>query len=298
MNRHPEQAKRSPPGWRRGLGSLLLGCLAAAPAWADGSAAAAALRQRHEVLQEQLRQSPFRRPLHLVSSQSAGDLRGEVFAVLEHPFDTVGPALQARESWCEVLILHLNIKQCLARQAGQLSVRIGKKYDQPLADTFRIDFDYRLASRSADYLQVALNAAQGPLGTHDYRILFEALPLDDKRSFIHLSYSYSYGMAARLAMQGYLSTLGRGKIGFSVVDHRANGQPVHVGNMRGVVERNTMRYFLAIEAYLGTLSTPPAQKLPRRLHDWFAATERYAPQLHEIEEAQYVDMKLREMKRQ
>ena len=26
-------------------------------------------------------------------------------------------------------------------------------------------------------------------------------------------------------------------------------RPVHVGGMRGVMERNTMRYFLATEAY-------------------------------------------------
>ena len=73
---------------------------------------------------------------------------------------------------------------------------------------------------------------------------------------MHLSYSYDYGVAARVAMQGYLATIGRDKVGFSVVGTQADGQPVYIGGTRGVVERNTMRYYLAIEAYLGALSLP------------------------------------------
>jgi len=68
--------------------------------------------------------------------------------------------------------------------------------------------------------------------------------------------------------------------------------------MRGVVERNTMRYYLAIEAFLGALSAPPQAQLEKRLHDWFAAVERYPRQLHEMDEGAYLDMKRRETRRQ
>ncbi|MDT4876423.1 hypothetical protein FQZ97_1118590 [compost metagenome] len=93
-----------------------------------------------------------------------------------------------------------------------------------------------------------LEAEDGPLGTRRYRIKLEAVALDERRSFLHLSYSYAYGLAARLATQAYLATLGRNKVGFSIVAHDAEGQPVYIGGMRGVIERNTMRYYLAIEA--------------------------------------------------
>ncbi|MCY1186091.1 hypothetical protein D9M73_269280 [compost metagenome] len=66
-------------------------------------------------------------------------------------------------------------------------------------------------------------------------------------------------MAARVAMQGYLATIGRDKVGFSIVGNNARGQPIHVGGTRGVIERNTMRYYLAIEAYLSALSAPAAE---------------------------------------
>jgi hypothetical protein len=68
--------------------------------------------------------------------------------------------------------------------------------------------------------------------------------------------------------------------------------------MRGVVERNTMRYYLAIEAYLGALSAPAREQLEKRLNDWHAGVERYPMQLHELERGEYFDMKRKEVKRQ
>ncbi len=67
--------------------------------------------------------------------------------------------------------------------------------------------------------------------------------------------------------------------------------------MRGLVERNTMRYYLAIEAYLGALSAPPPARLEKSLHDWFAAIEGYPRQLHELEQGEYLAMKRNEYAR-
>jgi hypothetical protein len=113
-----------------------------------------------------------------------------------------------------------------------------------------------------------------------------------------MSYSYAYGMAARMAMQGYLATVGRDKFGFSITGKSDVGKPVYIDGVRGVVERNTMRYYLAIEAYLGALSTPPADQTEKRLRDWFDAVERYPQQLHELDRNEYLDMKRREVQRQ
>ena len=64
-------------------------------------------------------------------------------------------------------------------------------------------------------------------------------------------------------MQGYLATIGRDKVGFSIVGSRADGQPVYVHGTRGVIERNTMRYYVAIEAYLSTMALPPPRTAVR-----------------------------------
>jgi len=262
---------------------------------------AATLRARHMALGEQLASSPFQRPLVLHSTQTDGTLKGDVYALMAHPFRVVGPALEAMEHWCDILILHLNVKYCRGRSspAGSvLGVAVGRRFDQPLSDAYRVDFAYRVVARRPDYLQVLLDAESGPLGTRDYRIVFEAIPFDATSSFVHMSYSYGYGLTARVAMQTYLATIGRDKVGFSVVARNDDGTAVYVDNVRGVVERNTMRYFLAIEAYLGAYSMPLAAQPEKRLRDWFAATERYPRQLHELEREQYLAMKRRELARQ
>ena len=112
------------------------------------------------------------------------------------------------------------------------------------------------------------------------------------------SVSYSYGVTARLAMQTYLATMGNSKVGFTVVRHNDAGEPEYIGGVRGAVERNTLRYSLAIEAYLGALSTVPGDQMDKRLRDWFAATERNPLQLHEMELDEYLTMKHKEVRRQ
>jgi len=286
--------------WRtwRDAGLMLVLSLCAVAASAQN---AEALRQRYASLQPQLADNVFKRPLYLESTQSSGDLRGDVHAVVEHPYALVAQALSSADNWCDVLILHLNVKHCQAANGTtpqRVRVSIGKKFDQPLEDAYQVDFNYRVATQTAHFLQVQLNAADGPLGTHDYRIVLEAIPLDSQRSFIHMSYAYAYGMAARMAMQGYLATVGSHKVGFSVVGTDAAGKPVYVGNVRGVVERNTMRYYLAIEAFLGAYQSPPASQPEKRLRDWFAATERYPQQLHELDQEAYLQMKRKELRRQ
>ena len=284
----------------RRLGIALLG-LALAGAAAAGTPDADALRARHDALATELASNAFQRPIFLKSAQGPSDLKGEIYAVVEHPFKAVDVALRTADRWCDVLILPFNVKQCRAKvlASGQkLELAIGRKHDQPVDEAHRVMFDYTLAAEQPDYLKVQLAADEGPLGTRDYRIVFEATPLDGRRTFLHMAYSYGYGFAAQLAMQGYLSTAGRNKVGFSVVDHRPDGRPVYVGSMRGVVERNTMRYYLAIDAYLDSLSTPAEQRVERRLRDWFSATERYPLQLHEISQDEYLAMKRREIERQ
>lgn len=261
---------------------------------------AAALRARHAFLRNVLAASPFQRPLHVDSSRSAEYRKGEIYATIEQPYGRVGPALQEVTNWCDVVILHFNVKHCRAARDGaaeRLTLMIGKKFDQPLDSAYRLDFSFE-AGASSDYLHIALRAPDGPLGTRDFRFDFEAAPLDERRTFIHLSYSYAMAAAARIAVQGYLATFGWHKVGFSVVARRPDGRPVYVGGLRGMVERNTMRYYLAVEAYLGASDVPAPERPEKRLRDWFAATERYALQLHEMERDDYLEMKRRELKRQ
>lgn len=262
---------------------------------------AATLQAKYLGLRGALASNAFQRPLVLESVQNSNDLRGEVYAVVDQPYGVVSPALQGMDHWCDLLILHLNVKNCTFSgkpPAEILSLVVGRKFDQPLDDGYKIDFAFRTPAASADYLQVQMSADAGPMGTKDYRLTLEAVPADERHTFVHMSYSYAYGTMARIAMQTYLATAGRDKVGFSVTGKDSDGKPVYIDGVRGVVERNTLRYFLAIEAYLGSLAAAPAERQEKRLRDWFAATERNALQLHEMTQDDYLAMKHHEIQRQ
>jgi hypothetical protein len=271
--------------------------LAAAPE----THAAASLHRQYAALGEKLQHNPFQRKLYLESSESSNGLKGDIYALVDYPFSIVSTALNDPENWCDVLILHINTKYCHAtidKTRTALMVSIGKKTAQPLEDAYPIEFSYRVSALSANYLEVQLNAEKGPMSTSQYRIQLQAVPVESGRTFLHLTYSYAYGLSGRLAMQAYLSTIGSDKVGFTVTDRQSNANPEYIGGMRGVVERNTMPYYLAIDAFLGAMASPPALQLQKRLQSWFAGTEQYPRQLHEVDRTAYLDMKRSEYLRQ
>ena len=254
-----------------------------------------ALQEKYQTLQPQLTNNQFARPLYINSTESSSSIKGDIYAVVDYPFAQVRASLTTPAHWCDVLILHLNTKYCRpgpGQNPATLSMRVGKKHDQAIDDAYRIDFNYRVSANGDDYFDVRLAADKGPIDTRDYRIQLEAVPLGDGRSFLHLTYSYSFGLASRVALRAYLATAGSDKVGFS------QDKSGYVGGMRGTVERNTMRYYLAIDAFLSGLATPPAQQLEQRLQTWFSATERYPRQLHEVDKNEYLAMKRKEYARQ
>jgi len=268
---------------------------------ATDATSASSLGTKYAELRTQLSNNQFHKPLHMDSKESSDSVAGDVYAVVDHPFGTAAAALSGAGSWCEIMFLQVNTKYCRVSTGDQGSVldaAIGRKYDQPVEQAYRVKFAHRIAVRNPDYLQVELSAEQGPLGTRNYRMVLSAIPVDKDRTFIHFSYSYGFGTMGRMAMQIYLGTTGKDKVGFTVAGTQPDGQPLHVGGMRGVVERNSMRYYLAIEAFLGSLSAPPQAQLEKRLRDWHAASERYPRQLHEIGQAEYLEMKRKEYARQ
>ncbi len=290
---------------KRALYWLLWAC-AAGIAGLTGHAAAqgdpvAALRAKHADLGEQLKQNQFKRPLVLESAEQSRGLKGDIYGVVDYPFDVVNAALNNPAHWCDVMILHINTKYCHAvtGAAGTtLKVNIGKKTPEALAVAPRVEFNYRVATSRADYFDIVLNANEGPLGTSDYRIQLEAVALPGGKTFLNLTYSYAVNFGGRLAMQTYLGTLARDKVGFTITGKQTDGAPAHIAGMRGLVERNTMRYFLAIDTFLASANAPPAVQLEQRLQGWFTAVERYPRQLHELDRPAYLAMKRAEVARQ
>lgn len=258
---------------------------------------AQALRARHAALRAELADNAFGRPLHVESGENGGEHHGAIHALIDAPWKRVREGLVQPAQWCEVMILQPNVKNCEAEGGGKVALFVAPKASDALDRAYRVDLEFEARAAGADYLHVALGAAEGPFGTSDYRIRLEATPLDAKRTFLHLAYAYTLKSTARMGMNVYLATSGRNKVGFSVVSRADDGQPVYVGGIRGVVERNTMRYYLALEAYLGTLEPPAQERMEKRLRAFHAGLERYPRQLHELELAEYLQIKRRDASR-
>jgi hypothetical protein len=299
----PAGNRRTRQWWMAVMTAML--CFLGQSVFSQADDGAASLRDKYQSLTQQLAQNQFERPLYLESQELPSALNGNIYGVVNYPFAMVNATLnhptQGPANWCDVLILHLNIKYCHASTSASgtvLAVNIGKKTEESLSSSYRVQFNYHPAASTPDYFRVELSAATGPLSTKDYRIVLEAIPVDDSRTFIHLTYAYGYGTAGRLAVKAYLATIASDKVGFSSARDPSTGETRYIGGVLGLVERNTMRYYLAIEAYLDALSSPPNARLDRRLTDWFDATEQYPRQLHEVSRADYMQMKHNEYQRQ
>lgn len=286
-------------------GAMVLLAALASPAKADTTSQAYNLKMQFGRLKNELsrNRTVFHRPLIIRSQETAVGIEGEVFAVIDRSFARIEAGLRDVRRWCDLLVLQPNVKQCdasVASSPGTLVVRLGRQNEASIEQTVRVQFSHRVVASAPGYLKLQLAADEGPLGTSNYRISIEAIPADERRTFLQLTYAHTQGLAARVVTQGYLATLGRGKVGFSIVGRSPAGEPLYVGGVRGIVERNAMRYYLAVETALDVDEIPgltPMQRQKQRFRKWYAATEQFAMQLHEVDEATYLETKRRDAER-
>jgi hypothetical protein len=274
------------------ISTLLALCLPAA--WAASAGSATALLAKRTEFQTQLQAKAFGEPLHLVSRESSNRMEGDVYAELALPYSRVSTVLGSAQSVCELLFLHLNVRSCQASRSAdgeRLTLAVGPKHGATAGTLYSMEYAMRVDSATADYLNVSLTALNGPLSTKDYRIVFEASPMEGQRTFLHFGYGYSFGSLARMAMSLYLATAGRTKIGFTVIGTGSDGKPQYVQGERGSLERNVIRNYLALQAYASVNTGTPQAQMDARLRSWFALTERHAAQLHELDLDEYLQEK-------
>ena len=255
---------------------LATALLSAAPAIAGE----AELRARYG----EMRPSP-----DVASMEMRDSVRAEVYGVMPHALDALGKAFAKPADWCDMLLVTYNVVRCEVTPASTLSLLVVKSALEPIDKATPMEFEFRASADGSGYMRRTIEARRGPAGTRNYAVVIEAVALDTQRSFVHLGYSYEYGPLTHLAMQVYLATAGAGKVGFTVTGEHGNAELV-TGERAGM-ERNTMRYFLAIDAYLDSLAAPPDRRLDARLNAWFDACERYHRQLWEMPRDEYLSTK-------
>ena len=173
----------------RNLLKCLLFMVAAAILFSAGSASAVEKpRQDEEILLDtyhrnmaRLEKNSIGLPLFLESFELDDRVQVDVYGIFDFPFSSVVNVLKVPENWCDIVSLHPNVKACTYREltgAWLLTFYLGRKAYQPPRDTHQLVYRYRNIDQQQRYLNIILNADEGPFGTKDHRMRFEALSLD------------------------------------------------------------------------------------------------------------------------
>lgn len=259
------------------------------------------LRSTYNRNQAKLEKNNFGFPLFLESIEQYDQVHVDVYGIFGFPFSNVVDVLKVPANWCDIVFLHPNVKACTYKElpdAWQLTFYVGRKFYQRPEEARQVTYHYRNLEQRPGYLDLVLSADEGPFGTKDHRLSFEAMPLDGGKTFVHVSYSYSDSVALRLAGKVYFTTLGYGKVGFTVIGTEKNGQPLYIGGSRGAIERNTVRYYLAIQSFMNTLRYSEESRFSMRISEWYDLTSRYPKQLNELDKENYLIIKTKEYKNQ
>ncbi|MGD0170026.1 MAG: hypothetical protein ABSE54_09920, partial [Smithella sp.] len=221
----------------------------------------------------------------------------DVYGIFDQIFSNVVNVLNVPANWCDIVSLHTNVKACTYRElpgSWQLTFYIGRKVYQPPKDAHQVIYRYRKVVQQQGYLDINLNADEGPFGTKDHRMRFEALPLDGGKTFVHVHYEYTNSVALRVAEKIYFATLGLGKVGFTVTGTDRKGNPVYIDGPRGAIERNAVRYYFAIQSFMNTLHYPENIRFRMRIIQWYNLTNRYRKQLFDLDRNDYLESKTME----
>ncbi len=262
-------------------------------------AAGETLRQAWDGHRERGAAAGLPEALEIRSREGAVEVSAEVLGVLPFPFETVAASLAEPADWCDFVPLHFNIKACAyGLDAGEpfLVLYSGRKGYGAAEDAYRFDYGFTPRSVEGAYVEVDLLAERGPLSTRDHRLRVEAIPVGDG-TFIRFASSYAQSPISRAGTALYLGTLGRSKVGFTREAPLEPEAPAPVRGVRGIVERNGVRYYLALKAFLENRNGADEGRFEEGLRTWFDLAAQY-PELYETSWEAYRETKRRERENQ
>ena len=254
---------------------------------------AEALTAQHADILALIDKADFKQPIAIDSSVEQSSAQGHIYAILDHPISAFKAHLSSKESWCEIIFLHFNIKSCVlmpdTEEGFRVAIYSGRLYYQPPEDVNRNDYQFSRFDVSDNDLNMELHGPDGPFGTRNYRISIAASAIGEQ-TLVRVGYSVDINWMTRLAQRVYFASAGRHRVGFT---HEDDGELVR--GVRGMIERNTMRFYLALEAFM---ETPDLAAYPERLRAWHMLTEQYPRQLQELDLDTYLGYKAKERRDQ
>ncbi len=279
--------------------ACLLFLVAIRPVGAVQAESSETLAGKYRQLEDKIARSPLGIPAYLDSYAEKNISGVDIYGVVAYPFDVLQKELESPPAWCSIIVLHPNIRACTYRlmdSSGMMTLFNVNKPDDTFRDATPIEFSWNIGKQPG-YFDIMLNADEGPFYTKDHRFSIEAIPLDNQRSFVHLRYTYRYGTLANLAIKSFLALFVKERTGFSIVGRDSHGRPVYATGLQGVNERNVIRYYLAILAYLDAHKMPADQRFEKSLNSWHDRAARYK-NLTTAEKKAYISTKKKDLQNQ
>lgn len=236
-------------------------------------------------------------PFQIRSQAEGNHLSAEITGTIQQPFAEVAEALLNPDSWCEFIPLSFNVKACTTSAKQELNIFVGRKIHQTPEEAYHLAYRFTVRRQTDSAFTVLLTAERGPLGTKDYRMELTGEKTDGG-TLLRFRSSHRESLRSKLATAGYLRTVGRDKVGFSVAGNSHPDESLLVSGVKGVLERNAMRYYLALQAFFATSQLPPEERFEARIRHWFELTSRFPRQLWEMDLNEYLAIKRLERQHQ
>jgi hypothetical protein len=150
--------------------SVVFALLCSAAAWAvltsagpvfaadAGPSHSQRLMAKARTLSQRLDRDPRQLPIHLEFEERRGPLRGAVYSIVEQRYETVSKALGRPASWCEILLLHFNVKSCTyGERTGDhlLTLYLGRKFYQEPEAAHRLPLSFEVLNSDPEYFEIS-----------------------------------------------------------------------------------------------------------------------------------------------
>ncbi len=240
---------------------------------------------------ERVSTTEFQREYLLDYKADGAQLSGRIASSINRPFSHIKSLFHDIRNLCLILPLNINVRSCIYRKVDDkwlFEIVAGPR--QYESDSAVYSFSYLLtrAQFSDDLIYLHLQANKGPISTANYHIELTFKPMAEK-TLVGLGFSHEKSSLSRVVTGLYLAFSGAGKVGFSTVN-QSDGQFSPVRGEQGIVERNLMRYLLAIRAFIEEGGA--REDLKATFRRWFFLSTLYREQLYEIPEQDYMRYKL------
>ena len=234
---------------------------------------------------------------YVESSVNKNASRVDIYGIMKYSFDIVKKELLIPTNWCRIVLSHPDVRACTYEKVNDswlLNIYHSDKFSEPFEDAYQMKFVYLVSALQPVYFDVALAAHKGPYHTKDHEFGFEAIPLGENMTFMHLRYSFRYSALGYFFMKIFGGT----KIGFSIIGTDRDGNPVYAEGLRGLVERDVVCYCLATLAYFDTLDVPYDQRFESRIRQWYALTVPFKKQFYDMTKEEYLTYKSKDWESQ